>query len=151
MPAAVRSLTRRSGKFTALVGGAILAAAVGCNTSGMYPVAGKVVDEAGQPIPGLADSNYLMFSQTGEGTSSSMAEIEADGSFRIFTMKPYDGAEPTEYNVYLPRKYLDPERQAPQVIDGQYEDIGRSPLSAKVEPKRNYFEFKVKRLRRRGS
>lgn len=121
----------------------------GCNTAGLYPVTGKVVDDAGNPIPGLEQSNYVMFAQVPSGTSSSMGEIAADGSFTVFTNKPGDGVPPGEYHVYLPRKHLDPERAAPQVIAGKFEQLEHSGWTKTVEKKRNHFELQVTPARRK--
>jgi hypothetical protein len=115
----------------------------GCSSGDMFPVTGKVVDQAGQPVEGLAGSQ-IMFSQI-EGKSSSMGEIQADGSFSLFTDHPGDGVPPGDYKVYIPRRHIDPERQAPQSIDAKIEKIETSNLEAKVEKKRNTFEFKVNR------
>jgi len=138
--------TRDWGAFVALV----LLAACGCNTSALYPVEGKVVDAQGNPIPGIHESNYVMFSQTGGGLTSSMGEIAADGSFRMFTETPGDGVPAGEYHVHLPRKHLDPEHTAPQVIDGRFESLENSGWTKTVEAKRNSFVLEVTPPRRKG-
>lgn len=115
----------------------------GCNPSGLYPVSGKVVDESGNAIPGLEKSNYVMFAQVPDGLSSSMGEINADGSFTLFTNKPGDGVLPGDYFVYLPRKHIDPEKAMPQVIVGKFESLDHSGWTKTVEKKRNHFELKV--------
>jgi hypothetical protein len=125
-------------------------AIVGCSNSGYYQVHGKVVDRQGQPIPGL-EGSQIVFSATGGGTTSSIGEIAADGSFTMFTERPGDGVPPGEYVVYIPRRYIDPERPAPQVIDSKFEKLETSPLTAKVEAKTNTFEFKVDRSAGRGA
>jgi hypothetical protein len=121
----------------------------GCSTSGYYPVQGKVVDPSGQPIPGLEGSE-IVFTLVG-GQTSSIAQIEVDGSFHLYTDKPGDGAPPGEYQVYIPRRRIDTERAAPQVIDAKYEQPETSGLQATVEKKRNTFEFKVARAGKRGA
>lgn len=115
----------------------------GCNSGDRFPVQGKVVDQAGQPVEGLTGSE-IVFSQI-EGKSSSIGEIKADGSFSMFTDNPGDGVPPGDYKVYIPRRHIDPERQVPQSIDAKFEKIDSSSLAAKVEKKRNIFEFKVNR------
>lgn len=109
----------------------------------MFPVTGKVVDQAGQPVEGLTGSE-IVFSQI-DGKNSSVGEIQADGSFKMFTNSPGDGVAPGDYKVYIPRRHIDPERQAPQSIETKVEKIETSNLEAKVEKKRNTFEFKVNR------
>jgi hypothetical protein len=118
----------------------------GCSSSGNYPVRGKVVDPAGQPIPGL-EGSQIQFT----GPTSSVGEIAADGSFTLFTEKPGDGVPPGEYQVNIPRRYLDPEHPAPQAIDAKYEKLETSGLKVTVEPKTNTFEFKVNPSAKRGN
>jgi hypothetical protein len=113
----------------------------GCSSSGLYSVTGKVTDEAGQPIEGLTGSEVSFEG----GSSSSVGEIQADGSFTLFTNKPGDGVPPGDYKVYFPRRRIDTEREAPQSIDTKFEKMETSGLEVKVEPKNNHFEFKVKR------
>jgi hypothetical protein len=136
----IRSIT----KFSLILACLCLSFNGGCNNSGFYPVQGKVIDETGQPVPGLEGSE-IVFSQI-DGKSSSIGELQPDGSFRMFTDTPGDGVPPGDYKVYIPRRHLDPERQAPQTIEAKFEKIESSSLEAKVEKKRNTFEFKVKRF-----
>jgi hypothetical protein len=140
---------QNNGRVFAIMVVASIAFVAGCNTSGLYPVSGIVVDESGNPIAGLENSNYVMFAQVPDGISSSMGEIKSDGSFAIFTNKPGDGVAPGDYHVYLPRKHLDPERAAPQVIAGKFESLEQSGWTKTVEKKRNHFELKVVLARRR--
>lgn len=122
--------------------------AAGCNQSGNYPVSGKVTDKQGQPVAGLEGSE-MVFSGAATNTSS-VGEIAADGSFTLYTERPGDGVPPGEYQVYIPRRRLDPEREAPQSIDARFEKPQSSPLKATVEKKKNYFEFQVDAVGARG-
>ena len=147
-----RSSDRRTSFFDAFLGILAicgLAAIAGCSGSGNYPVRGKVVDTQGQPVPGL-EGSQIVFTQV-EGVSSSVADIAADGSFDAFTMRPGDGVPPGKYTVHIPRKMIDPERAAPQVIHGKYEKPETSGLEATVEEKKNELEFKVERASGRGA
>ncbi len=99
------------------------------------------MDPSGQPIPGL-EGSQIVFTMV-NGPTSSVGEIAVDGSFSMFTDKPGDGVPPGEYEVNIPRRYLDPEHPAPQAIDAKYEKPETSGLKATVEPKKNTFEFKV--------
>jgi hypothetical protein len=121
-----------------------VAALSGCYSGGKYPVSGRVVDTAGQPIDGLEGSEIQFSNDAG----SSVGEIKKDGSFSLFTETAGDGVPPGDYQVLIARRYLDPERAAPQVIQSKYERFEASGLTAKVEPKRNQFEFKVERFKR---
>ena len=113
----------------------------GCSSAGLYSVTGKVTDEAGQPIEGLTGSEVSFEG----GSSSSVGEIKADGSFTLYTNKPGDGVPPGDYKVYFPRRRIDSEREAPQSIAAKFEKPETSNLEVKVEPKSNRFEFKVTR------
>ena len=117
----------------------------GCLRSGYYPVSGRVVDKEGKEIPEL-EGWQIVFSME-DGITSSEGELRADGRFEAFTFRPRDGVPPGDYRVYIPRRYLDPERAAPAVIEPMYEHPDTSPLRVTVEPKRNYFEFQVERVR----
>jgi hypothetical protein len=139
----VRSATQATRREWLL--GGILALVGGCLRSGYYPVSGRVVDKDGKPIPEL-ESWQIIFSLE-EGVTSSEGELRADGSFEAYTFRPRDGVPPGDYRVYLPRRHLDPERAAPAVLEPIYERPETSPLHATVEPKRNYFEFQVERIR----
>ena len=114
----------------------------GCSSSGLYSVTGKVTDQTGQPIEGLTGSEVSFEG----GSSSSVGEIKADGSFTLYTNKPGDGVPPGEYKVYFPRRRIDSEREAPQSIEGKFEKPETSGIEVKVEPKSNTFDFKLNRF-----
>src|SRR5262245_61243861 len=93
--------------------------AAGCSDAGRYPVQGKIVDPKGQPISGL-EGSQIVFTLV-DGLTSSVGEIKADGSFELFTDRLGDGVPPGEYQVHIARRYIDPERPAPQAIESKYE------------------------------
>ena len=137
-----RKLCGKSRKRLALLSFLALATCcLGCNNSGYYPVHGKVVNEAGQPISGLEGSQIEFSSQ--DGGTSSVGEIQADGSFELTTETPGDGAPPGEYKVLIAPKSTDPENPIPRVIHQKYESFDSSGLTSKVEEKTNTPEFKV--------
>src|SRR5438132_987871 len=93
IPVSVFAMSKRSrGWLTILPWLLWIALSGGCSSSGYYPVQGKVVDQAGQPIPGLGGSE-IVFTLV-DGPTSSIGEIGDDGSFTLFTDKPGDGAPP---------------------------------------------------------
>ena len=118
---------------------------MGCGTKGYYPVSGRVVDAADQPIEGL-EGCEVVFSSLDEKTSS-IGEIKKDGKFQMFTERAGDGVSPGEYQVMITRKYLDPEHMTPQAIASKYEKFTTSGMTATVEPKSNHFDFKVERVK----
>jgi hypothetical protein len=127
---------------------ALLLAAAGCNSSGLYPVQGKIVDLKGNSIPGI-EGSQIHFSSL-DGKISSVGEVQADGSFSLFTHKPGDGVQPGEYEIVIVRKWLDPEHAAPLAIDPKYESFATSGLKRTVEPKSNTFELKIQPVRMRS-
>jgi len=137
---------KREFQFFALAVSVCLTINGGCSSTGLYSVTGKVTDEAGQPIEGLTGSEVSFEG----GSSSSVGEIKADGSFTLYTNKPGDGVPPGDYKVYFPRRRIDSEREAPQSIETKFEKPETSGLEAKVEPKSNKFEFKLNRAGKKG-
>jgi hypothetical protein len=137
----------RSFAAAALFGSLCTSLISGCHSGEYYPVSGQIVDMQGQPIEGIEGAQVVFSLQN--GLTSSVGDVQADGSFEMFTERPGDGVPPGEYRVLIARKYLDPERPAPQVIDARYENFDSSGLKAMVEPKSNVFEFKVERVRGR--
>jgi hypothetical protein len=68
-----------------------------------YPVTGTVVGEDGQPLSGGA----IYFHPTGDASTEALADIQADGSFSLYTMahgEKYPGAVagPHEVTVIPP-------------------------------------------------
>jgi hypothetical protein len=126
-----------------------VAGSLGCRSGDYYSVSGRILDPMGNPIDGLEDSQVVFSLEN--GLTSSVGEVQSDGSFEMFTDRPGDGVPPGEYHVLIARKYLDPERAAPQVIDSKYENFDTSGLRATVEPKDNVLEFKVERVKGRGA
>ena len=108
-----------------------------------------MVDPSGQPIPGL-EGWEIVFTQV-NGISSSVAEIKADGRFEAYTTRPGDGMPPGNYTVHIPRRMIDPERAAPQVIHGKYEKPETSGLELNVDKKQTDVELKVERVAAKGA
>jgi hypothetical protein len=131
--------------LTALLGG--------CRGSGIYPVEGKVNWTDGSPAKELAGSHVIF--DLPEKKTSARGIIEADGSFRLTTKKPNDGATVGDYKVLLVeanRKPLggpDSSALAPTVMDSRYSDPRTTDLQATVKPETNQITLTVRRAPRR--
>lgn len=129
---------------TALILTVLLLAASGCSQRTIYPVEGRIVDPDGQPIPGLKDGAVEFESL--EARSSASGDIREDGTFRLTTDNPGDGAWLGRHRVLIARRYLEPDRPAPRVIDRKYEQYETSGLEVTVKPENNTITLTVERL-----
>jgi hypothetical protein len=124
---------------------AVLAA--GCGQQQIYPVHGQLVDPDGNPILGMKDGSVDF--EALDAKASANASIGEDGSFRLTTNKPGDGAYLGRHRVAITRPYFGPERPAPYVIDPKYEKFETSELVVTVEAKVNQIKLKVERYKGR--
>jgi hypothetical protein len=124
--------------------GLVLLLLAGCGAR-PYPVHGQLQYEDGQPLKDLSDFMVSFTSQ--ELTKSSTGKIEADGTFKLSTSRPDDGAFPGKYKVIVSQPHPNPERRLTRqpVVDEVYENPKTTTLEATVEPKDNTFTFKLRR------
>jgi len=121
----------------------------GCWGSGLYPVEGQVQWKDGGPANDLAGS--LVFFELAEKQSSAQGIIQPDGSFRLTTLKPNDGAAAGEHTVLLievgrkPQGGPDATNLAPSKIDAKYATPTTSDLRATVKPGANKVTLVVDR------
>jgi hypothetical protein len=122
----------------------------GCGKGdGPFPVEGKVVWEDGQPATELV--NAIVIFDLPEKQTSARGNIQADGTFKLTTNKPNDGAFKGDYKVLIievGRKSgggPDPNSIAPGVMDSMYSDPSTSDLLATVQPGINNITLKLKR------
>jgi hypothetical protein len=132
----------------------VLTAAVGgCGGDGICPVEGQVVWKDGTPAKELAGSQVIF--NLPEKQTSARGSIQADGSFRLTTKKPDDGALAGDYKVLIlevGRKPLggpDSTLLAPGVLDSRYSDPSTTDLKVTVKPGTNQITLAVERNRRR--
>jgi hypothetical protein len=136
---------RRIGACVLLFCAALLC---GCG-SGLYPVEGKVVWKDGAPATELHRS-FVIFDLP-EKQSTARGNIEADGTFRLTTKTPNDGAFPGEYKVLvveIGRKPLggpDASAIAPGAMDARYSDPSTTPLQVTIKPEANKITLTVER------
>jgi len=136
------------GPAVALILTALLA---GCAGGGPFPVEGTVVWEDGSPAKELALSSVVF--DLPEKQTSARGVVQADGTFRLSTNKPNDGALAGQYKVLLiegARKTLpgDASQLAPGHLDSMYSDPATTDLTATVEPRKNVIKLTVKRAKR---
>jgi hypothetical protein len=141
---------RWSGAAVALVLTGLLG---GCAGTGPYPVEGIVQWEDGSPAKELV--NAIVIFDLPEKATKAQGNVQADGTFRLTTNKPNDGALPGEYKVLIievGRKALggpDASAIAPGHMDSRYSDPSTTDLKATVEKRSdNKITLTVKRARR---
>ncbi len=125
------SPSRRTSRAAAVA--LLLLAAAGCGPR-LYPVRGKVALADGRPVT----EGMVVFERKGEAKEAVTArgEIQPDGSYRLSTHRPGDGAPPGTYRVLVAPK-TDPNAvdRAPQPppFDPRYADFSTSGLECEVK------------------
>jgi hypothetical protein len=112
----------------------------GCG-GGLYPVQGQVVYEDGTPM-----TEGFVICEMQEGGAAVMARgpIQPDGTFRLGTRKPGDGARPGKYRVLVtPRARTEEEKNLPPVLDPKFTRYSTSGLEFEVKKEKNDFPLKV--------
>lgn len=120
---------------------------IACGPSGpeLAQVSGKITYQ-GKPVP----KGRVTFVSTAEGGRNATGELSSDGSYRLQTENPGDGALLGQYNVtvfahdepildYIPRKPVQPKILAPT----KYEKPDTSDLKATVQSGSNTFNFEL--------
>jgi hypothetical protein len=116
---------------------------------------GKVIFRDGSPMPG----GKIEFSPIGEVKSESgklppnpAAVIDKDGTFRLTTYKPFDGALPGRYRVIVQElRYEAKFGQPPSkpTIDPKYTDYDTSGLQAEIKEGANDLTITISRQERK--
>jgi hypothetical protein len=123
----------------------------GCG-SGLYPVEGQVVWKDGAPATEL-HRGFVIFDLP-EKQTSARGSIQADGSFRLTTISPDDGALPGDYKVLvieIGRKALggpDATAIAPGAMNSKYSDPSTTDLQATVRAGPNKITLTLERAPR---
>ena len=119
---------------------------MGCNSSGVYPVSGKVTFTDGpmpqaevatirfEPVPGTTKANQ---------SKPASGRIAADGSYKLTTLEPDDGAFVGEYKVTftIRKEYMG----QGTLVDPKFTSATTTPHSTKVKAGTNKFDFEVTR------
>lgn len=110
---------------------------IGCSGGGLQPVEGQVQWKDGTPAKDLAGS--LVFFELAEKRTNAQGVIQPDGTFRLMTLNPNDGAMIGEHTVLVievgrkPQGGPDGTNLAPSKIDSRYATPSTSDLRATVK------------------
>ena len=114
-----------------------------------YPVTGTITFPDGQRFPGGRES-FIVFESTEHGINAT-GVIDADGTFRLGTYEPNDGAIAGGHRVSItpPTPAGDPDQlRAAPLIHSKYRNLDTSGLQVTVEANRsNHIPITVTRAR----
>jgi hypothetical protein len=124
----------------------MLMSLAGCGGLTTYPVDGKVVYDDGSPAKDLA--GYTVSFEHEDGQHSASGVIDGEGSFKLSTENPDDGAIAGNYRVAItpPEPPVDAPIPPPK-IRREYGDFASSGLTAEVKSEKTPIELKVERLK----
>jgi hypothetical protein len=135
----------------ALVAAVNILGALGCGNGGICPVDGQVVWKDGSPATELKGAEVVF--DLPEKQTGARGSVEADGSFKLTTNNPGDGALAGDYKVLIfeigrkPKVGGEEGELAPGAIDIRYADPRTSDLVATVKPGSNKITLTVDRWR----
>jgi len=117
----------------------------GCGRSNAYlPVTGTVKFADGTVPQGEISSITFQPKASGPGSKGAQGTIEPDGSFRLQSERPGDGAKPGEYFVTIHVMVGYPNGRS--VVPMKYTDPRKTPLSAEIKTSgENNFEFTIEK------
>jgi len=126
---------------------ALLVAVFGCGPSrGVVPVTGIAKLKDGTP---LARGHVFL---TGGGANGARGQIQPDGTFRLGTFTPTDGAKPGTYTAYIlgatkedTRSYDEKLNQTkpapPSLVDTKYDAAATSDLRVEIKPPKTHLDL----------
>ncbi|HMO85142.1 MAG TPA: hypothetical protein PKC18_09510 [Lacipirellulaceae bacterium] len=121
---------------------ASLVALLGCGDSGKYvPVSGTVSYVDGSAIE--LEMGSVTFTPVDGAGRAATGTLNPDGTFRLTTEQPNDGAAPGEYKVTI--QAVSDYREQTAVVAAQYGDPATTPLTATVDSSHRKFDFKVEK------
>ncbi len=123
---------------------AVLVGSIGCNSSNLVSVKGKVTYND-KPVT----SGTISF--IADDKPAAYGELQPDGTYTLHTDKPNDGATPGKYKVIVvamqDQAGLLPEQRSPlpaPTVPIKYTSLVTTDLTAEVEKgKDNMFDFKL--------
>src|SRR5262245_492754 len=115
---------------------------IGCGGRSLYPVEGKVIWENGAEAREL--DGGLVVCESVDGAVGSRGDIQKDGSFRLGTFKPGDGARLGKHRVAVVENKPG-EPPPPPIVDRAFFSVTTSGLEINIEPKTNQVTLKVRR------
>ncbi len=111
---------------------------VGCSRGDRletYPIDGKIVFSNGNPFAGGSQS-FIVFQSKEHGVTAT-GVVELDGSFKVGTYDPEDGAVAGRHRVSIspPVPEGNPERsKAVSTFNSKYQSIAKSGIEVTVDP-----------------
>jgi hypothetical protein len=123
--------------------GWLLNSAPGCDSTKLYPVEGTIVYPDGEVVTGLTGASVEFDPIAGK--EGARGEVQSDGTFRLGTHKPGDGAAAGEYRVSIQPPLPALDRPAPRVLDRRYENVATSGLRVTIKAETNHIRLQVDR------
>jgi hypothetical protein len=115
-------------------------AIAGCGR-GLHPVQGKVTLPDGTPVAGAM---VEFEGEEGNKDITPRGDVQADGSYRLGTYKPGDGAPAGKYRVLVvPPPMVNAEAPNPSPFNARFSDFNASGLEFEVKPGKNEFSITV--------
>lgn len=117
---------------------------VGCNSSGINPVSGKVTFTDG-PMPAVEIATIRFEPIEGktkpEQFKVASGKIAPDGTYRLTTLEPDDGAYAGEYKVTftIRKEYMG----KASLVDTKFTTASTTPHAATVKSGSNKFDFEL--------
>lgn len=125
----------------------LLIAVAGCGPNrGVVPVTGIAKLEDGTPL-----ARGIVF-LTGNGTDGARGQIQPDGTFRLGTFTPTDGAKPGAYTAYVLNATEEDTRSyeetlnlsipgPPSLVHRKYEAAATSDVRVEITPPKTHLEL----------
>jgi hypothetical protein len=115
----------------------LIVPACGPSKKTVFPVKGRVVDEAGKPLTGATVLFHPVVEDPND-VNLPTAHVDESGSYSLTTYVQGDGAPPGEYAVtilWVPQKKNPLGTQAPDRLKGRYANPAKSKIRFTVEKK----------------
>jgi len=130
----------------------VLLAVAGCASGKRtFPVEGRIEFQDGEPAKELVGGS-VEFDLIG-GKTTARGRIDADGTFRMTTLNPDDGALPGKHRVLIKPPVMTRDAKGPpaDLMDRRYQTYQTSGLEVTVEEKTNHITLKVDRAKTKVS
>jgi hypothetical protein len=119
-------------------------AAVGCGGGNTAPVNGRVKFKDGSDVSVLA--GHTVTFETDADRMSGCGDIQADGTFKITTFAPNDGALIGAHRISITPPEPPPDAPLPKpIVHPKYKDYGTSGLTVEIKPGTNSVELELER------
>jgi hypothetical protein len=118
--------------------------AVGCGGGKTAPVNGRVKFKDGSDVSVLA--GHTVTFETDADRMSGYGDIQAEGTFKITTFSPDDGAMIGTHRISITPPEPPPDGPLPKpILHPKYKDYGTSGLTAEIKPGTNNVELELER------